>query len=226
MHSLNSHLLRHRETSTDGFNNLCTIIHQLHDEGLYVGQVVQGKRLLGTFQLRCDKNNPATQANIDLSQFDAVLGASKKHCEKSDASEFSVGRDGYAIFHATGHHEGLYVTLTRLAEQKSKPTFDSRTLNAGDLVAIRLLVPGEYVLSNELSRQKMPLRVRQAADGKYPALTKMTPVTVSLTEKSFDPPRTETWPVQVVIVRPEVPCVLKLTALKGDAKPPAARKAK
>jgi hypothetical protein len=195
---INQQLFRHVESRSASFNNLCTIIHKLAAEGVYTGEVVQGKRLLGTFRLTCNRKNSASQANIDLSGFDALFRAGLPAA--AVPTEFAVGQDGYVVFYASGHHTDLYVKLAKLPQEKGSPAFDSRKLGAGDLVAFRLLQPGSYTISNQSGSQKAELTVLSAGDRLYPDLTKLDPVKVTLSEKSFAPAKIEKWPTQALII--------------------------
>jgi hypothetical protein len=225
VHTLNPNLFRHREVSSAGLNNLCTIIHRVRDEGLFTGRVVQGATLLGTFELRCAKESAATQTTIDLSRFDSVLNA-KSDAARIDPLKYEIGRGGFAIFHASGHHNDLYVTLSRARDEKASPVFDSRRLSADDVVAIRPLVPGKYALSAEAVRSNLSVLIKQAEGGKFPALTKFAPTVVRLTEKGFDPPRIENWPVQAIVVQLGVPSALKLTMVGEKPDKPGRKTAK
>ncbi|HXH85462.1 MAG TPA: hypothetical protein VNI35_01470, partial [Nitrospira sp.] len=195
---MNQHLFRHRETKSAGFNNLCTIIHKLADEGLYAGEVVQGKRLLGTFRLTCNGKTEQSQVNINLSAFDALFRANVRGLPETN--NYFVGKDGYVVLHASGHHSELYVKLSKLEKEKATPKFDSRRLGPHDMVALRLWQPGSYAVSNEPGGQKATLIVRDEDNGRYPDLTKLEPVRVTLSGKGFEPARIETWPAQALVV--------------------------
>jgi hypothetical protein len=210
--AINQNLFRHRETKSAAFNNLCTIIHKLPGEGIYRGEVVQGKRSQGTFHITCDPTTESSQVNIDLSAFDALFRANVPGLPQT--TEFAVGKEGYIVFHATGHHDGLYVKLTKLPKEKQAPVFDSRQLGKGDIVAFRLWHAGPYTITNELGGQKASVAVRDAENGKYPDLTKMDPVRVTLSDKGFDPARIEKWPVQALVVSLETTASLTLRSAK------------
>jgi hypothetical protein len=228
---INQHLFRHRESKSSAFNNLCTLIHKLPEEGIYAGEVVQGKRLLGSFRLTCDAKNDSSQVNIDLSSFDALFRANLPQLRH--ATDFAVGKDGYMVLHASGHHDGLYVRLTKLAKEKPSPAFDSRRLEKGDLVAFRLWQPGAYTITNEPGGQKAALSVRETDSGKYPDLTKLEPVRVTLSDRGFEPAKVEKWPAQALVVTLETSGSLTLHSTKeppvkvgaSKGEPPTAKKA-
>jgi hypothetical protein len=185
------------------------------EEGVYSGEVVHGKRLLGTFRLTCDAKNDSSQVNIDLSSFDSLYCANLPQVQHR--TDFAVGKDGYLVLHASGHHDGLYVKLTKLAKEKRSTCFDSRHLEKGDLIAFRLWQPGAYTIINEPGGQKATLSVREADDGKYPDLTKLEPMRVTLSDKGFDPAKIEKWPVQALVVSLETSASLSLHSTKEPA---------
>ena len=210
---INQHLFRHRETKSTGLNNLCTVIHKLSEEGLYVGEVVQGERLLGTFRLTCDEKNEQSQVNIDLSAFDTLFRANVPDLPTPD--HYAVGKSGYVVFHVSGHHNGLYVKLTEVSKEKKKPSFDSRRLDKGDMVGFRLWYAGSYTITNEVGGQKAALTVLSGEGRKLPDLTKVTPVRVSLSEKGFDPAQIEKWPVQALVINVDTGAALSLQGSKA-----------
>lgn len=204
----NPHLFRHREANSVAFNNLCTIIHMLTEEGVYSGEVVQNGRPMGTFLLTCDRKNAAPQVNIDLSKFDAF--SLPKARASQEASNFTVGQSGYVVFHVSGHHTGLYVQLTKLQKAQGKPSFDSRRLGKGDLVAFRVWQPGSYIVRNEIGGKKADLTVMGVEDQQHPDLTRTEPVSVTLSGKGFNPSRIKSWPAQAVVITLETPAALTL----------------
>jgi len=213
----NPHLFKHREAATAGFNNLCTIIHRIREPGEYFGRVVCRDQLLGAFKLTCGKEATATQVDIDVSKFDAVLRAAA-NAESPCPERLSLSPDGHVVFFAGGHHNGVYVTLARAEQHEQKVVFDSRKLDSGDLVVFRLFYPGAYRVTDRAGAAVLHLRVREEEDGRYPQLAKLPPVTVTLSERGFDPPKVEKWPTQALLIRLEKSGVLELTSEDLDAK--------
>lgn len=195
---INQHMFRHRETASAALNNLGTIIHKLAEEGVYTGQIVQGKQLLGTFRLTYDRKHEASQVNIDLSAFDALSRANVPGLLAMNESV--VGQDGYVVFYTSGQHSALHVTLTKAQDADGRPSFDSRKLARGDLIALRLFYPGSYTLTNELGDQQATLTVLSEENGKYRDPSKLEPVRVKLSDKGFDPAKIEQWPLQALVI--------------------------
>jgi hypothetical protein len=205
---INPYLFRHRQTKSAAFNNLCTIVHRSTEEGVYAGEVGQGRRVLGTFRLTCDAKSESSQVNIDLSTFDAVFRANVP--DLPAPGNYTVSKDGYVVFHASGHHDNLYVKLTKVSKEKGEPTFDSRRLDKGDIVAFRLWHPGSYTITNEPGGQKAALTVLNADNRKHPDLTKQQPVRVRLSDKGFDPAKIEKWPAQALVITIDTQAALNL----------------
>jgi hypothetical protein len=218
---INQYLFRHREVTSAAFNNLCTIIHRVREEGVYAGEVVQLKRQLGTFRVTCDAKHEASQVNIDLSTFDTLFRANVP--DLPVPGNYALGKGGYFVLHASGPHDNLYVTLTKLSKDKGGPSFDSRRLQKEDFVAFRLWYPGSYTITNEPGGQKATLIVLGGENHKYPDLTKQAPVQVTLTDKGFEPAKVEKWPAQALIISLETSASL---ILRSVMEPPAPKKTK
>lgn len=213
----NPNLFKHREAASAGFNNLCTIIHRIREPGEYFGNVVCRDQLLGTFKLTCEKEATATQVDIDVSKFDAVLRAAA-HAGSPCPERLSLSPDGHVVFFASGHHNGVYVTLAKAGQREQAVVFDSRKLDAGDLAVFRLFYPGAYRVADRAGAATLHLRVREEEDGRYPQLAKLPPVTVTLSERGFDPPKLEKWPAQALVIRFEKPGALELMSEDLEAK--------
>jgi hypothetical protein len=219
---INPYLFRHRQTKTAAFNNLCTIVHRMIEEGVYAGEVVQGRTVLGTFRLTCDANSPSPQVNIDLSTFDALFRANVP--DLPAPGSYTVSKNGYVVFHASGHHDNLYVRLTKVSKEKGEPAFDSRRLEKGEIVAFRLWQPGSYTITNESGGQKAALTVKSSEDRKYPDLGKQQGVQIRLSDKGFDPAKIEKWPAQALVISIETQAALNLQSTESAPERPTRRK--
>ena len=207
---MNQNLLKHREVSTASLNNLCTIIHKMAAEGTYTGQVYAGQdNLLGSFSLVYDKNNQATQTQIDLSAFDSLTQVNLDKKPFITPPQFITGQDGIVIFFISGPHANLYGTLT---DSNKQMVFDSRALDKGDAAVFRLIVTGAYELANSTG-QVLAITVNGAVNGKYPAIQDQKPVIVKLDATGFTPAAAAVDPLQVIIISIEVPAALDLTKL-------------
>ena len=214
---INQNLFRHQDTASAGINNLCTVIHQLKTEGVFLGEVIHGKRLLGTFQLQYQKSFDESQVNVDLSRFDDLLRAND--LENGYGPQLELGQEGYVVFFATGHHDGLYVKLTRIDIEKPVLSFDSRKLTDGDMVVLRLWHPGLYTLTNDLGKQKASLKVVGAVDGKFRNPAKLDPSKATLTERGFEPDYLEKSATQALVVEIKAPASLTLKRILEDKAP-------
>jgi len=205
---MNQNLLKHREVSTASLNNLCTIVHKMAVEGTYTGQVYTGQaNLLGSFSLVYDKNNQATQAQIDLSAFDDLTQVNLDKKPFATPPEFITGQDGIVIFFITGTHADLYATLT---DSNNQVAFDSRALDKGDAAVFRLIATGTYELADSAG-QTLDITVNEPVDGKYADINDQQPVIITLDGTGFTPAVAAIDPLQVIIISIEVPATLDLT---------------
>lgn len=216
-------LFRHRAASSAALNNLCTVIHTLSADGRYTGEVGQGGRVLGRFRLRCDANETATQANVDLSTFDEVFRINAPRL--SHETDLVVGKDGYVVFSTSAHHQDLWVTLTRIDADKRTLEFDSRRLGAGDLLAFRVWFPGTYTLTNEIGGTRASLGVLAGEAAVARKLSRVEPHTVALSARGFAPSSIEVASTQALVIRVETAAAVTLTPQKLDQPPDARERA-
>jgi hypothetical protein len=207
---LNTSLFIHREVRTNGFNNLICIAHPVTVPGTYNGDVYLQKTFLGRFRLSCEANSANRQVNIDLSHFDPLFHHRHAHM-KGGIPGYSLAPGCPLVLHATEHHNGLYVVLQKVkedrnpkAEDAAAAVFDSRKLMAGDVVMLRPLATGDFLLSNDAGQQQVRVHVNTADEGKYYHPSKLEPVWLTLTADGFNERAIAIQPFQLVIVRIEV----------------------
>jgi hypothetical protein len=110
-------------------------------------------------------------------------------------------------------------------KEKGAPSFDSRKLGKGDIVAFRLWQPGPYTMTNEPGGHKAAVTVMNAENRQYPDLTKLEPVKVTLSDKGFNPARIEQWPFQALLISIDTAAALTLQSTKpAPAKPPEGKR--
>lgn len=207
---INQNLFKHKNSASNSINNLCTVIHKLDEEGVYVGEVFQEKNYLGNFRIAYKKEFENPQVTIDASMFDPVYYKMLQKANIPKQKELQVGMEGYVVFYVSGHHDGVYFTLKMIDEKKEKEIFDSRRVGKGDMVVFRLLYPGDYLILDEIKKTSTELTVKKVEDDKYPHPSKIKPKSIEVTAKGFKLNRIEVLPLQAIIFSPESECSLKV----------------
>jgi hypothetical protein len=203
---INPNIFRHTAVASEGFNNLCTIVHPLGKEGQYNGQVFIKKQYVGSFQLTIQEKSESTQADIDVSSFDPLY-LRKDH--GSPGNHFEMSKGGYVVIYASGHHDGAYVTISRSGEKADSKEFDTRKLGKDDLVVFRPFHPGKYKLLNKLDGKQASFSIEEKKERGYTNPAKLEPVTVPLTLKGFELPGNGTLhPFQAMVIKPDIACSL------------------
>jgi len=222
---INPNIFRHTAVASEGFNNLCTIVHPLGKEGQYNGEVFIKKQCVGSFQLIIQEKSDHTQADIDVSLFDPlniskIMGIPRNH--------FEMSKGGYVVIYASGHHNGAYVTITRSGEKAESKEFDTRKLGKDDLVVFRPFHPGKYKLTNKLDGKEASFAIEEKKERGYTNPAKLGPVTIPLTLKGFELPGNGTLhPFQAMIIKPDIACSLLMEMEKPkEQKKKAKAKAK
>jgi hypothetical protein len=212
---INPNIFRHTAVASEGFNNLCTIIHPFRKEGAYNGEIFLKKQCMGSFQLIIHEKSEITQADIDVSLFDP-LNVRKKNGVLPD--QFEMSKEGYVVIYASGHHNGVHVSITGSGAQKDSETFDTRKLGKDDLVVFRPFHPGKYKLLNRLAGQEASFTIEEKKNGGYINPAKLEPVTIPLTAKGFEIPKDGIQPFQAMVIKPDIDCSLVLEMEKPRSK--------
>jgi hypothetical protein len=202
---INPNLFRHTDVSSDGFNNLCTLIHPVHEDGLYTGEVYIGKLFAGSFELTVGGGSEATQADIDVSAFDPLY---RRKCEENPEKRFGMSKEGCLVIYTSGHHNGAHVRVYRSDKEKNHVVFDTRKPGKDDLVVFRPFHPGRYKLFNRLDGRSAEFVIEEKKEG-YVNPVKLEPLTIPLTASGFEiPGNFSVSPFQALIIRPETECSL------------------
>ena len=207
---IDQNLFRHKNSSSAQLNKLATIVHKLRDKGIYQGDVFLDKTHMGSFRINFQDNLEVSQVDIDASGFDPVYRKMKNLSRLDSDMIYHVGMEGFLVFHVSGHHTNVYMTLKKLGEGRQEDYFDSRRLSGGDMIIFRIIYPGEYRISNEIGKQVIDLTVSEAEKDKYYHPSKLEPLTIHLTEKGFEKKSYSVAPLQAFIITAGTPTALKL----------------
>jgi hypothetical protein len=136
---------------------LCSLIHFIEQPGLYIGEVVHGDNVVGSFRVQAVGDGAARQANIDLA---LVRGMQEP--------VHLVLAGGALVFHSSSGTIGYAVKLWRAGEKRRTVEFDSRKLGADDLFGVTLLYPGNWEVTDEKDRPLCGLTVKACKRSKKP----------------------------------------------------------
>ena len=211
---LNTSLFIHREVRTNGFNNLICIAHPVTVPGTYNGDVYLQKTFLGRFRLNCETNSANRQVNIDLSHFDPLFHHRHAHM-KGSIPGYSLAPGCPLVLHATEHHNGLYVVLEKVKEERNAKhegtaevapvaVFDSRKLMNRDYVMLRPVATGDFLLRSDAAKQQVRVHVKTADEGTYYHPSKLDPVWLTLSAEGFNESSVSIQPFQLILVAIEV----------------------
>ena len=122
---------------------LSYVAHQWDREGVYCGQVVQGKIDVASFRLRVCSSAELHEVQIDLAK---VAGL-------STPPHLSVVPGGWSVFFAS-QKESFHV---RVRGKRRADFFDSRKLGRGDAFSVTLVRTGEYAVRSETGKRRRGL---------------------------------------------------------------------
>ncbi len=169
----NRQLITQKTFDSGTLSVLGSISHNFAELGEYYGTVLRGTETASYFKLKVEYESSVMQVNIDL----ATL--------VSD-SQFIVNPKGYVVFYVSSSTNVYAVIVSRVnAESEFKP-FDSRELNEGDLLAVTLIQPGTYSVTNVYTDAKAEVTVTLPPKEDVP-FRPPAPVTIECNENGFSP---------------------------------------
>lgn len=205
---INTNLFRHTSSGTESLNNLCTIVHQFKVAGIYQGTVFIKEQLLGEFKVKFDPKIEVPQINLDLSAFDPFYS---QLAERNDFKfMLEVGMEGYLLFFTSGHHDGMYVKMKQLSENKDVDYYDSRHPVAGDMIMFRTIHPGSYSITDKPGNAQFYFSIPINKEGKYAHPSKLQPLNIVLNVNGFEPAQMEVQPLQAIVITTKINCSLTL----------------
>jgi len=168
---------------------LGAIVHRFTTPGEYRGVSLRADKRDAVFFVTVEKGLAANQVNIDLATLQAPSDPSCGCVAAGAERRFTVGANGYGVFHVSGGPGGFAVHLGLAAEAPPEHReFDSVKLRNGDLFAATILRPGVYKVSNLAQAKSEGLRI----DVAYPRASQKPfqpppPIRIKATERGFDP---------------------------------------
>jgi hypothetical protein len=218
---LNRQLFTETGADSGALGMLATIVHRPRESGDYAGSVYLAEEQVGEFTLRVVDEETPLSVHIDLAnprlQRDGrrqPLRPDQDDCgcldhdsggDDAASTVYSVGRQGYVVFHVSEGSGGYHVQLAgplggallerREGDNRAKADiWSSRELESGDLFAVTLLRPGTYKVSNERGGEAK-LRLHYPERGKI-AYRPPEPQRVAVTDNGFEPAGFELRPMQ------------------------------
>ena len=153
------------------------------DTGKYRGDVWQGDKRLGSFELEVADKGDGEQIEVDLCQFD-------RHQATSPAAFRSgrmQGQPVYAVFHCDSGVEGLYVIVR--GQDDRGVVFDSRVLQPGDYYIVTPVRPGEWSMRTGKAG-KGSLAIKDPKPAREPRAS-ASGATIRVDGASFNPAKAE-----------------------------------
>jgi hypothetical protein len=216
---------------------LGAVVHPCPVPGDYHGTVYRGDQAVGEFALRVLEESSPMQVHIDLAgqslHGDQPRNVAVDDCGCDDpaggggeaTTKYTVGRDGYAVFHVSSGSGGYAVQLAatgRAGESHGrepnagKPTdvWNSRELQKGDLFTATLLRPGTYSVAGPRGGEGK-VRMMYPEQGKT-AYRPPDPVRVNVTEQGFEPAGLELQPIQGLVFEIQAPARVTISLVEPE----------
>lgn len=160
-----------------------SIVHTVHEEGIYHGQTSRGSDINNFFLLQVSKDFPDKQVYIDLNSLEGKNGSPQAK------NSFTLAPGGLIIFYVADGVGGYAVNLIQAGERSLEKPFNSRELKEEDIFTASLLRPGLYMAKNQKNNTSMELVVP------YPRRITKKPVlrttTIECTDKGMSPAKVE-----------------------------------
>lgn len=196
---INTHALNMLRLESARLGPLGMIAHRLSEEGLYEGAIIEGRIIVGRFQLTVSKDCEASQVDLDLARLIQRVAAGE-----AKPWQFRLGPEGYMMLFLSHGAGGYRVVLEkapspRMPEAKRAAVFDSETLGPGDLFIATLLRPGRWRVTEATSKTEGEIQVAYPKPAKTPLRPGAEVTTVKVTDGGFKPAKVKTGAAQGVI---------------------------
>lgn len=219
---INRQLLGQTFFDSSSLTMLGAVIHNFSDPGEYLGTVLKGKEFVKDFHLSVDEKCPAMQVDIDLAALDKDVS---ENCRCKAEKRFVINPKGYAVFHVSFGAGGYSVRVGKPKGEKEAELFDSARLETGDLLAVTLIRPGVYSVTNTLTKARGKITVAYPKK-EYKAYRPLKPVNIECTEQAFKPESISIQAAQGQVYHFQTPSQIKIELLEAEKGPERLRKPK
>jgi hypothetical protein len=229
---INRNLFTQVNQDSGSLTSATTVVHRFAEQGEYRGVLIDRRGVAtGEFSISVGvEKRPEhqeggheaalpTSVQVDLTSLQAsypsgvdqassASGDDGCGCDEGQSGTMRVGPEGYAVFKVPAGAAGGYaVELYKSGESgRGKKVFDSRALGARDMLAVVLLRPGTYSVTNASNGTKADLKV--AYPEKAPGL--LEPVKVVCAADGIRPNAIRVHPTQGLAFNFETPSRLKI----------------
>jgi len=187
---INRYIFSQTQFESASLTQLGFVVHQFHNDGLFLAEVSRYGKPAYTFQISISKKYTHQQISLDLEKLHPASKRSQQHkanknctCEAVDQT-FELLKGGYGLFYV-GAGAGGYSVRTSPADEKSKDVFNSTELGDGDLFGITLLRPGKYTFIKKGEKRKLSIDVEPVKHDKKTKSQYTPPEPVRLDSQAF-----------------------------------------
>jgi hypothetical protein len=200
---------------------LGAVAQRFETPGQYRGTVRRGDAIKRVFYLSVEKESPVAAAAIDLAEL-AGTGAQADDdgCCREQEPRFSVNPRGYVVFHVSRGRGEYWVNLRRADPDEQTPVFNSTRLEGGAVFSARILRPGCYSVTNELSAGRAEVVVGYPPKP-FSGYRPPEPFRVEVTERGIRPERIELQPAQGLIFDCHASARIVIALDRADDRPRA-----
>lgn len=222
---INRHLIQQASFDSGALSAPLAVVHPIADAGDYLGAVFRGDVALAAFRLTAHSDVESPQVNIDLAELTGPVrrSAGPLTCEcpaktESPTPTFRVRAPGYALFYVSGGPGGFHVRVGRADARRDEDGFDSRKLGPDDLLAVTLVRPGAYTVTNRPTKADGRIEVGYVRPAKTP-YRPADPVRITCTKDALRPNRIEVMAGQGQVYEFDVSSRIVISLEKPDDGP-------
>jgi len=194
---------------------LCVVIHKFPNAGEFQGKVYQDDKPVGSFRLSVNKSSGNKQVNIDLA---TLTPGEPRQPGVQSTERFDLQPGGNAVFYVSSGRGGNAVTVNQIG-LPNFVVFDSRSLDKGDVFLVTLLRPGQYKMTNTVSKIESQVKVNYPAAASAP-MKSLALQTTTVGAKQFGATMLEMQAIQGLAVQCNTPTRLTMQITQTFDKPP------
>jgi len=235
---INRNLVTQVNQDSGSLSSATTVVHRFGEGGEYKGVLLDSRGVaIGEFSISVgggkeeERSTLPTKVEVDLTSLSGAAGSTgsaPEGCEGCGdegqgggyavaSGGYAVASGGYAVFKVPAGAAGGYaVELYKSGESgRGDKVFDSRALGRSDLLAVVLLRPGAYSVTNASNGTRAELRV--AYPEKVPRI--LEPVKVTCAADGVRPAAIKAQPTQGLVFSFETPSRVKIELVTPDDRP-------
>lgn len=182
---VNKNIINQTSFDSGSLTPLQTVYHKFTNSGSYYGILLKNDVIIGKFLITVNDTYKNNVIKIDIKN--VIASQTYARNDKNYTNQFTLQTNGYATIYVSSGLGGYSIRINRIHHNKTEIEFDNRELCDNDIFSIVLIMPGEYIVTNNNGKIQGKIIVNYPSKIQQSVISYSSQCTINVVEDSFQP---------------------------------------